>query len=303
MKKSIAYLPEQKQEDLRRIVELVREELPDCEMIILYGSYARNDYVDYDQRIEYGVPTYFMSDYDVLVVTKKRFKDYIISNIFSRIKDRFYKGKNRLFYTSIQFINESIADLNLAIDKGFYFYTDIKQEGVMLYDSGRYKLARRRKPNFNEIEEMAQRYYAKNFSSAEEFLLGAKFYYDQGIYIKASFLLHQACENFYRAIILTYTLYTYKDHNLESLSGAVKTHSLEFSKAFPRDTEEEEKLFELLMKAYVQSRYDSTFVVTKEDIEALLPKVELLRDITRERCEERIKEYGMKKRSSTKSAE
>lgn len=42
MKTSINYLPEQKRDDLRRIVECVLEVLPDCEMIILYGSYARN---------------------------------------------------------------------------------------------------------------------------------------------------------------------------------------------------------------------------------------------------------------------
>ena len=51
MKTSINYLPEQKRDELRRIVKCVLEVLPGCEMIILYGSYARNTYVDYDQRI------------------------------------------------------------------------------------------------------------------------------------------------------------------------------------------------------------------------------------------------------------
>ena len=40
-------------------------------MIILYGSYAKNKYVDYDQRVEFGVPTYYMSDYDILILTRK----------------------------------------------------------------------------------------------------------------------------------------------------------------------------------------------------------------------------------------
>ena len=31
---------------------------------------------------------------------------------------------------------------------------------------------------------------------------------------------------------------------------------------------------------------------TKEDIDALLPKVELLRDITKSICEQKIREYG-----------
>lgn len=303
MKKSIAYLPEQKREDLRRIVELVLEELPDCEMIILYGSYARNDYVDYDQRIEYGVPTYFMSDYDILVVSREGQKGDYVWRRLNKVIEKFYRNKNRMIYTSVQFINDTITTFSKCIEKGMYFYSDIKKEGVLLYDSGKYKLPRRCKQNFTQIEELAKVYFLKNFNRGEDFLLHATFSISKQNYVMASFMLHQACENFYHAIILTYTLYTYKEHNLGNLAGGVKRHSQKVSLPFPRDTEEEERLFNLLLKAYVQSRYNPDFVVTKEDIEALLPKVELLRDITRECCEERIKEYGMKKRSSTKSVE
>ena len=83
MKTSINYLPEQKRDELRRIVKCVLEVLPGCEMIILYGSYARNTYVDYDQRIEYGIRTCFMSDYDILVVTNTRFQRHVIRHILT----------------------------------------------------------------------------------------------------------------------------------------------------------------------------------------------------------------------------
>ena len=92
MKTSINYLPEQKRDELRRIVKCVLEVLPGCEMIILYGSYARNTYVDYDQRIEYGIRTCFMSDYDILVVTNTRFQRHVISHILSKATDNYYKG-------------------------------------------------------------------------------------------------------------------------------------------------------------------------------------------------------------------
>lgn len=42
----------------------------------------------------------------------------------------------------------------------------------------------------------------------------------------------------------------------------------------------------------MDARYNPHFVVTKEDIDALIPKVELLRDITKRICEAKIKEYG-----------
>ena len=69
MKRSIAYLPKNKQEDLYFIVNEIKKRLPKTEMIILYGSYARNEYVDFDEREEFGIITSFRSDYDILVVT------------------------------------------------------------------------------------------------------------------------------------------------------------------------------------------------------------------------------------------
>ena len=296
MKTSINYLPEQKRDELRRIVKCVLEVLPGCEMIILYGSYARNTYVDYDQRIEYGIRTCFMSDYDILVVTNTRFQRHVISHILSKATDNYYKGMNRNESTTVQFIDESIDDLNKAIDKNRYFYTDIKREGIMLYNSGRYKLARRRKQNYREIKELAEEYYNERFERGNEFLLGAIFYNEHGLHKMASFNLHQACENYYNSIILTFTLYSPKEHSLIKLSARAKTHSLESSKAFPRNTEEEKRLFDLLQDAYVQARYSLHFRITQEDIEALIPKVELLRDIARQCCEERIMVYAAKAR-------
>ena len=40
MKTSIDFLPERKQRDLRELVGLIRNEVKDVVMIILYGSYA-----------------------------------------------------------------------------------------------------------------------------------------------------------------------------------------------------------------------------------------------------------------------
>lgn len=291
MKKSITYLPRPKQEELKNIVNYVLEELPDCEMIILYGSYARNTYVDYDQRVEYGVRTCFMSDYDILVVTHERWNNYVIERTFDKIKEKFYRSKSIALSPSIEFINENIDDLNKAIGKGRYFYTDIKKEGVMLYDSGKYKLARRKRLNYVEIKALAEEYFSEKYNNADEFLLGAHFYKEQGLYKKTAFMLHQACENFLRSVVLTSTLYSPKEHNLKNLIGTAKTHALEISVVFPRDTEEEKRLFQLLSNSYIQARYNPHFVVTQTDVDALMPKVEQLRDITRQCCETRIKEY------------
>ena len=59
----------------------------------------------------------------------------------------------------------------------------------------------------------------------------------------------------------------------------------------PEGFEEERRLFNLLQDAYVQARYNKDFVVTKTDIDALIPRLELMRDITEKVCCDRIAYY------------
>lgn len=289
MKKSILHLPKRKQEDLYFLVREITKRLPQTEFIILYGSYATGKYVVYDERVEFGIPTSFMSDYDILVVTSG-ISDKKVGNLLDNIDDLYYKDPES--QTPVQFINDDIKTLNRQLEEGRYFYTQLKQEGIVLYDSGRFKLARRRKLNFKEIQQQAQEYFNDKFDNANGFLKHAQYAYKDLDYRKGSFFLHQACENYYYSIRLAFTLRSNKQHNLSKLSASVKRHSDELAKVFPRDTPEEKRLFTLLKDAYVEARYNPKFLVTKEDIDALLPKVELLRDITKQICEAKIREYG-----------
>ncbi len=290
MKRSIRFLPPNKRQDLQQLVALIREHIKQVEMIILFGSYARNEYVDYDQRIEFGVPTYYMSDYDIVILTRKPIGT-IESSLYEKIKDRFFKDKNRPFHTHPQIVNYGIDDFNYAISKAHYFETEIKDQGVILYDSGEYKLARRQQLNFKEIKERAQKYYDDKFGKANDFLDGVKFYYDSNRHMMASFHLHQVAENFLRTIPMVFILYGHKSHDLSELMNAAKKHTTEFYKAFPRDTDEEKRLFDLLQRAYIESRYNPDFEITKADIDALLPKVEELRNIVQIVCRDRIAYY------------
>lgn len=65
MKNSIAYLPKNKQEELNFLIN-------DIETVaaILYGSYARDNYVKRGIRVESGgVSIVKISDYDILIIT------------------------------------------------------------------------------------------------------------------------------------------------------------------------------------------------------------------------------------------
>ena len=294
MKDSIAYLPKDKQEELNFLVTEILRRLPQTEFIILYGSYARGNYVRRSIRIEDGgIPTVKISDYDIYVITSG-INSKKAETVLDNVEDIFFSGKDFDRDTPVQFINDDIKIVNKYLEEGRYFYTQIKQEGIVLYNSGKYKLARRRKLNYAEIKEQAQEYFDEKLNEANEFLVDTINAFNRGNYKRASFYLHQACENYYYAIRLTYTLRNNKQHNLSKLSSSVRGYSEDLKMVFPQDTLEEKRLFTLLKAAYVDARYNPHFVVTKEDINQLTPKVELLRDITKRICESKIKEYAEK---------
>lgn len=111
-----------------------------------------------------------MSDYDILIVTRRRLglKEY---DVYARITERFFENKQSEFYTRPQFINESISRLNKNLELGQYFYHEIKKQGIMLYSSQEFKLARCRKLNYAEIAKIARDYFNEKFQFASDFLL------------------------------------------------------------------------------------------------------------------------------------
>jgi HEPN domain len=291
MKNSIDFLPERKQRDLRELAALIRDEVKDVVMIILYGSYAANTYVERDERRDYGVRTIYMSDYDLLVVTKRRLGERE-STVEARIRERFAAGKNDENLPRPQIINESISKLNDALTMGRYFYVEIVAKGIMLYDSGECQLATPGELDYAEIKKMAEEYYDDKFSDGLDFFKGANFYYQEENYHMTAFMLHQATESFLKTIPLVYILYGYKEHDLQFLIEKCKPYTLELAKVFPCDTDEEKRLFDLLRRAYLEARYNKkNFIVTKADIDALVPKIELLRNIVEKVCRERLNHY------------
>ncbi|MCD8079649.1 MAG: HEPN domain-containing protein [Bacteroides sp.] len=289
MKKSIAHIPNRKQEDLEYLVKLILERIPQTQMIILYGSYARGNYVTYDRRVEFGVSTSYRSDYDILVVTHG-IDDKSVGTKLNNIDDIYYKYPDQ--QTPVQFINEDIKTLNKYISDGRYFYTQIRAEGIILYDSGKFKLARERKLNYKEIRAQAEEYFQEKYQKGQNKLLIARFAHTKKLYQEEIFNLHQATENFFYAVRLVFTLQNNKQHNLQKLIASVRKYSTGFIQIFPYDTTEEKRLFELLKAAYVEARYNPKFVVTAEDCQVLTQKVEALGKLVEELCRKRLDEYG-----------
>ena len=288
MKKSLSHLPKHKQDEIRTITELIKEKI-DAEFIILFGSYARGDWVEDKSIGEDGNLYEYRSDYDILVVAKNP-RRYEHGKYPGRIKK---KAEECGVRTDISMIFHSVAEFKRAVNKGKYFFVDIINEGIMLYSSERVPL-----PEIQELNVEEQKYYAQKdfdnwFESANDFLFGFEKYIEAKKYKLAVFSLHQAAERFYTTIMLVFTGYKPKLHDLEILNS--KTHALcdELKDIFPRATQKERDLFELLKKAYVEARYSMEYKITKEELEYLAERVKKLQNITEKVCKAKIKSLNI----------
>jgi predicted nucleotidyltransferase/HEPN domain-containing protein len=287
MKTSIEYLPEEKRADISEILHSIQRRLP-AEMIMLFGSYARGDYVE-DRYKENGTTYEYISDYDILVVVDTEavaVKNESTKKWQSRVRRDLHHE------ISVNVIFHGIDYLNSEIESGNYFFLDILKEGVLLYDSGKFTLATPKALSPKERAQKAQLYFDRWFQNSDEFFDNYKRNYELDRFCTAAFELHQATERYYMCILLVYTNYKPKLHDLEKLNKQVCMVDDRFKAVFPRSTPEEDRMFILLKKAYIDSRYKLDYTITREELEYLGSRVLRLRGLTELACKEKIERFS-----------
>ncbi|MFA6716062.1 MAG: HEPN domain-containing protein [Victivallales bacterium] len=287
MKKSLSHLPEDKRDELRAVTGIITEMI-DAEFIILFGSYARGDWVEDKYVGDDGILYEYQSDYDLLIVVNDLPK-YHYKGYRNKIK-----RKARMIAhcaTRLSIIMHSVEEVKAAIKRRNYFFCDIKKEGIQLYSSRRFRLPAVKELNFKQRLGNAERDFRNWFESAKIFFKHYKYALLDGDYKNAAFQLHQATEHFYHTVLLVFTGYKAKLHDLEDLGIQIDRLSPEFKEIFPKNTDEEKRLFKLLRSAYVGARYDMGYKITQGELEYLAERVKLLQAITEKVCKEKIKSF------------
>ena len=278
MKTSLEHLPEEKRDELEALVRITLEQFPKwIEMIILFGSHARGDWVEEltPDKFHYT----YQSDFDILVIVSKK----VLAKrhrAWEHLEDRFHRSPG--VRTPVTLLYEHIDYVNAQLSEGQYFFSDIKKEGILLYDSGNYQLAEARKLTPEENRKIAQDYFEQWFESASDFFGQYRYALNDQKYKLAAFELHQATERFYSSILLVFTQYRPKIHDIERLGRQAAGHEPKLLNIFPKGTQKEKHLFELLRKAYVDARYKRNYRITREELEWLAERVKNAAKIYRE---------------------
>lgn len=281
------HLPPSKQEELKLLTQLLSA-FKEVEMVILFGSYARGNWVE-DRYVEKGITYEYRSDFDLLVVLthedlkqKFRIEDKVKAELTAT-------GKVN---TPVSLIFHGIKQLNASLTMGNYFFRDIKEEGTMLYDSQKHRLANPKKLTTEQYQQKAQEYFDQWFESANEFFIDFGNALKRDSLKKAAFELHQATERYYITILLVFTDYRPKDHNLENLGIKAEMCDKRFA-VFPKTTDEEKRRFELLKRAYIDARYKmDEYQITEEELAYLSQRVAQLQRLTETICRTKIAEIG-----------
>ncbi|OHC97517.1 MAG: nucleotidyltransferase [Sphingomonadales bacterium RIFCSPHIGHO2_01_FULL_65_20] len=292
MKTSIDHLPPRKQVELRRVVEVIRESFAEAVStrraerlkngkilkIILYGSYARGDWV-HDP-----VGRYF-SDFDLLIVVDH--EDLTDGEFWHDAENKLMPGET-LIRTPVSLIVHSLDDVNEQLDRGRYFWADIVREGIVLFDTPGAKLRKPADLKAQVALAEAEDFFADWMASSREFQAGAAFYVERDNNKLAAFSLHQASEHLYHCVLLVVTLYSGKAHNLAFLRKKCEAIDPRMAEAWPRETKFERRCFELLREAYVKARYSKHYKISAEELTWLTQRVEVLRALATAVCAERL---------------
>ena len=282
MNTSLSHLPDYKQRQLQEIAAIIVKAV-DPEKVILFGSHATGRWVEH-RYTEGGITYEYISDYDILVITKmvESRKDYEVQDII----------ENRCVYkTPVTVIVHDIDFINKMLSEGQYFFTDIETEGILLYDAGNIPLAERKPLSPSEAKAIAEKYFEQWYYSAQRFLKGAGFYLQENDLKEGVFNLHQATERTYNAVILVETGYKPKTHNLDKLKRYSKRFSEELDGIFPDNTPEEKHLFDLLKRGYVDARYKEYYEITEGELALLIERVGKLQQVAETICLAKIASF------------
>jgi len=296
MKTSLDHLPAAKRKELDFVVQTLRDGFAQAVSrrtmprfrngkilkIILFGSYARGDWVE-DPKGRY------FSDYDILVV---------VNHDDLTDLEEFWDGPDKTFLreyasgerlrTQPNFIVHSLGDVNEQLRLGRYFFTDIVRDGITLFEKDGFPFVTPEALSPQDALAETTSYFDKWSVRSENSRLLSHDARARGMSNDAAFLLHQAAERAYHGLILTLTLYSAKTHRLNLLRDRAEAMDQRLAGIWPGLNKFERQGFDLIRRAYVEARYSDFYEISPEHLTWLDERVALLQITIKAIASERI---------------
>ncbi|NOW48981.1 putative nucleotidyltransferase [Novosphingobium sp. SG751A] len=293
MRSDLNHLPAVKQRELDRVVEILFQGFREATQeaigrrksarilkVILFGSYARGDWVDapFDAN-------QYTSDYDILViVNQKELTDR--AEYWEETEQRLFDAYHveKVIRTPINFIVHSLQQVNDGLSHGRLLFMEIAKDGVILYQSDDRLLAEPKPKTPEQAYLAAKDYFEDKFTGAMRWYEGAEFYQNKGYFGNAAFLLHQATENLYKCMLLTLTFYAPRNPNIVFLRGIAEGLERSLFDAWPRGTHAQRAMYQKLKDAYRKAQHSKHFDISPEELNWLRERIQVLGQKVQEIC-------------------
>jgi len=295
MKDDLDHLPERQQRELERIKTILLEEFDRAIQagggpsqswrrdgkilkIILFGSYARDDWVDAPE-------TGYQSDFDILVIVSHE-KLTEISRYWYVAEDKI--ARDPAIGRIVNIIVHTMGEVNQGLAQGQYFWTGVIQDGVQLYALPGHEFVTPKPLTSQQALDLASSFYTLWVAKVSEALAGSEFYAFRGNVKDAAFLLHQAVERTYACALLVHTFYFPRSHNIKFLRSQAEAIDKSLVAAWPREQRADRRKFEMLKRAYVEARYSDQYDLSLEDLAWLMDGAVRLRNLVDASCQGRL---------------
>ncbi len=173
-----------------------------------------------------------------------------------------------------------------ALEQGHIFYSLFCTSNNLVYDDGSGELPATPAERYPMIRETAQEAFGESYGKALAFYDCARSCDNSAI---VPFLLHQAAELTYRAVLLSLMKKDTRTHSIKALIKHSRRVAPQLAAVFPRNTPEERQLVHLLEEAYLKARYEPRYCMDVAKLELLFERVGHLQVLARQVFEEKIK--------------
>jgi HEPN domain-containing protein len=141
---------------------------------------------------------------------------------------------------------------------------------------------------WKERKEIAKEDYEHWFERGKGFFIACKYQLERDDYPLSAFMLHQATESFYNTVLLVFSGYKPKLHDIRKLGSIAGNYNEELWQIFSHSSVDQRQCFRLLERAYVEARYNKDYKINKEPLLYLIDRVEKLKTVTEKVCLEKI---------------
>ncbi len=293
LKTSLAHLPELQQQELAKVADIICAMCDDVRAVLLYGSFARGDWVDGPHEQGYGqLVGHKISDYDILVVTLSEYTAND-ADLWAAIRNKLSGVSRSTIYPiarDLHFINEKLIE-------GQYFFTEVINDAIALYINPKFPL-KFEAPQPLEPKravEIAEGVLDEIFEDyAKAFYKNFQFSFSEKHLNISAFQLNQACEHAFKAVLQIFGGEYPQEHYLNKLSPMAQHYCPELTGILFQDSHVPEPIFKLLDYAYIGARYDKNYKITPEELQILAPRVEYLHEVVEKACKAKIQQLVKK---------